>query len=110
VKIQGKQGKNAYFQIFELKCFLRAEKGHEPRRAELKIIQLKLWLEPALLGLITSIVHNFPSVLIHQKYITSASITQLYLKTKCDNFKISENKFSSRLKHNNSRPIGQGQR
>ena len=32
-----------------------SEKGHEPSRAELKILQLKLWLEPAWLGLITSI-------------------------------------------------------
>ena len=31
------------------------EKGHEPSRAELKIPQLELWLEPARLGLITSI-------------------------------------------------------
>ena len=30
------------------------EKGHEPSRAELKILQLELWLEPAQLGLITS--------------------------------------------------------
>jgi hypothetical protein len=30
------------------------EKGHEPSRAELKILQLELWLEPARLGLITS--------------------------------------------------------
>jgi hypothetical protein len=30
------------------------EKGHEPSRAELKIFQLELWLEPARLGLITS--------------------------------------------------------
>ena len=29
-------------------------KSHEPSRAELKIIQLELWLEPARLGLITS--------------------------------------------------------
>ena len=29
------------------------EKGHEPSRAELKISQLELWLEPARLGLIT---------------------------------------------------------
>ena len=29
-------------------------KGHEPSRAELKIIQLEPWLEPARLGLITS--------------------------------------------------------
>ena len=31
------------------------EKGHELSRAELKIFQLKLWLEPARLGLITTI-------------------------------------------------------
>ena len=29
-------------------------KGHEPSRAELKIVQLEPWLEPARLGLITS--------------------------------------------------------
>ena len=29
------------------------EKGHEPSQAELKILQLELWLEPARLGLIT---------------------------------------------------------
>ena len=30
------------------------DKGHEPSRVELKILQLELWLEPARLGLITS--------------------------------------------------------
>jgi hypothetical protein len=29
------------------------EKGQEPSRAELKIFQLEIWLEPARLGLIT---------------------------------------------------------
>ena len=29
------------------------QKGHEPSQAELKILQLELWLEPARLGLIT---------------------------------------------------------
>ena len=29
-------------------------KGHEPSRAELKMVQLEPWLEPARLGLITS--------------------------------------------------------
>ena len=38
------------------------EKGHEPSRAELKISQLELWLEPARLGLITtSRQKKFPS-------------------------------------------------
>ena len=31
-----------------------SEKGHEPSRDELKILQLELWLEPARLGLITT--------------------------------------------------------
>ena len=48
--MQGKEGKNAYFPIFEMNFFLRAE----PSQAELKIVQLKLWLEPAWLGLITT--------------------------------------------------------
>ena len=30
------------------------QKGHKPSRAELKILQLELWLEPARLGLITN--------------------------------------------------------
>ena len=30
-----------------------SQKGHKPSRAELKILQLELWLEPARLGLIT---------------------------------------------------------
>ena len=37
------------FLISELKG-----KGNEPSRVKLKILQLKLWLEPARLGLITS--------------------------------------------------------
>ena len=38
-------------------------KGHEPSRAELKILQLKLQLEPAPLGLITTIfIHKSPKV------------------------------------------------
>jgi hypothetical protein len=37
------------FLIFELRG-----KGHKPSRAELKILQLELWLSPAQLGLITS--------------------------------------------------------
>jgi hypothetical protein len=36
--MQGKQGKNAYFPIFELKFFLRAERKRS--RAEPKIVQL----------------------------------------------------------------------
>ena len=39
-------------------------KGHESSRAELKILQLELWLEPARLGLITN------------KYISTYSIVQ----------------------------------
>ena len=35
------------------------EKGHEPSRAELKILQLEFWLKPARLGLITNIQHLF---------------------------------------------------
>ena len=31
-----------------------SEKGHEPSLAELKILQLEPWLEPARLGLITN--------------------------------------------------------
>ena len=44
--------KNAYFLIFELKFFLRAERKRS--RAEPKILLLELWLEPARLELITS--------------------------------------------------------
>ena len=40
------------FLISELKG-----KGHKPSRAELKILQLELRLEPARLGLITSILY-----------------------------------------------------
>ena len=42
-------GFSSWFFISELD-----KKGHEPSRAELKILQLELWLEPARLGLITS--------------------------------------------------------
>ena len=60
--MQGKQGKTAYFLILELKFFLQAERKRsraklsrtELSRADQKIVQLKLWLEPARLGFITS--------------------------------------------------------
>ena len=40
------------FRVEKNKSELK-QKGHEPSRAELKILQLELWLEPARLGLIT---------------------------------------------------------
>ena len=50
------------------------EKGHEPSRAELKISQLELWLEPARLGptfhFIKQVIQN--SVDVSQKRIVSA--------------------------------------
>ena len=50
--MQGEYKKNTYFWIFELIFYIRA--GHKRSRAELKIVQLELWLEPARLGLITN--------------------------------------------------------
>ena len=46
------------FFMSELTFFISElnKKGHEPSRAELKILQLELWLEPARLGLITIIL------------------------------------------------------
>ena len=41
-----------------------SEKGHEPSRGELKILQFDLWLEPAWLGLITTICVTYAGSLI----------------------------------------------
>ena len=48
--------KKCGFFIFEPRFLINElrEKGHEPSRAELKNLQLELWLEPARLGLITT--------------------------------------------------------
>jgi hypothetical protein len=46
-------GKKKAFRAEKINSELK-EKGHEPSRAELKIPQLELWLEPARLGLITN--------------------------------------------------------
>ena len=42
---------SSFFSQFSIPSW--SEKGHEPSRAELKILQLELWLEPARLRLIT---------------------------------------------------------
>ena len=59
------------------------EKGHEPSRAKLKISQLKLWLEPARLGLITIewtvIFKKFGNVCSAEKYNKRSSNTLLLL-------------------------------
>ena len=48
--------KNTIFQFSSWNFFSELkEKGHEPSRAKLKILQLELWLKPARLGLITSV-------------------------------------------------------
>ena len=47
-------GQNANFLIFELYFFFELM-GKRPQ-AELKILQLELWLEPARLGLITNVL------------------------------------------------------
>jgi len=44
---------SSFFSQFSIPSW--SEKGHEPSRAELKILQLELWLKPAWLGLITTI-------------------------------------------------------
>ena len=56
--------KNAYFRIFQLIFYVRADffyfRAEQKRpRAELKLLQLELWLEPARLGLIT---RNYKSI------------------------------------------------
>ena len=44
--------------------------GHKPSRAELKIVQLEPWLEPAWLRLITSTyLFSFQFICYRQKYI-----------------------------------------
>ena len=48
------------------------KKGHEPSRAELKILQLELWLEPARLGLITTNLVK-PLKYIHRYFILAYS-------------------------------------
>ena len=53
-------------------------KGHEPSRAELKILQLELWLEPARLGLIT--------IIYASKFVTMVEEKRFELKI---SFKIS---------------------
>ena len=57
LKMQGNKKRNAIFLFFKLKYNFQAE-GKQPRanpsQAELKILQLELWLEPAWLGLITN--------------------------------------------------------
>ena len=48
-----KNGNFFYFRAEKNESELK-QKAHEPSRAELKKLQLELWLEPARLGLITS--------------------------------------------------------
>ena len=48
------------------------EKGHEPSWAELKILQLELWLEPTRLGLITS--HYYIRVLYSSQSNTNETL------------------------------------
>ena len=62
------------------------EKGHEPRRAELKILQLEFWLEPARLGLITTSWCNFrkataplSSTNVHQGMTFMKRSLQIYI-------------------------------
>ena len=70
--VQGNKEKAHNFSIFELK-----EKGHEPSWAELKIPQLELWLEPARLGLITTIdLRMAAQVTQHEK------LSELYVRNK----------------------------
>ena len=44
-----------------------SEKGHEPSRAELKNLQLELWLEPARLGLITVVASSYEKSMVFER-------------------------------------------
>ena len=50
-----KKYQNQNFGLFSADCRFRAEGKKDTSRVELKILQLKLWLEPAWIGLITTI-------------------------------------------------------
>ena len=50
-------GQKCQFSDFRAEFFFRADGEKATSRAELKILQLELWLEPARLGLITN-YHN----------------------------------------------------
>ena len=53
---ENKKKSNSKFQLVFGQFLISSwgEKGHEPSQAELKKLQLELWLEPARLGLITT--------------------------------------------------------
>ena len=62
---------SSWNKIFELN-----RKGHKPRRAKLKILQLELWLEPARLGLITT---NRDTILARRPSFSFNSIIMMML-------------------------------
>ena len=61
-KLGGKKWQFSNFQAEKNKSELK-QKGHKPSRAELKILQLKLWFKPARLGLITNILNELLCIL-----------------------------------------------